>query len=122
PRSRRRGERDQPHPPDQDHHPTGTLPVSAGPPRRGTEAGDRQVREAGGAEYELEPITGRTHQLRVHMNALGLPILGDPVYPVDLAPDPYDFSSPLQLVAAEVAFADPQTGRPRRFTTQLSLD
>ena len=96
--------------------------VSAGPPRRGTEAGDRQVREAGVAEYELEPITGRTHQLRVNMNALGLPILGDPVYPVDLAPDPYDFSSPLQLVAAEVAFADPQTGRPRRFTTQLSLD
>src|SRR5699024_2669318 len=86
------------------------------------EAGDRQVREAGVAEYELKPITGGTHQLRVHMNALGMPILSDPVYPVDLAPDPYDFISTLQLVAAEVAFAEPQTGRPRRCTTQRSLD
>ena len=56
------------------------------------------------------------------MNALGLPILGDPVYPVDLAPDPYDFSSPLQWLAAELAFADPLTGRPRHFTTDLELD
>ncbi|WP_209371585.1 pseudouridine synthase [Brevibacterium renqingii] len=88
--------------------------ANAGPPRRG---GAVEV-----AEYELEPVTGKTHQLRVHMNALGLPILGDPVYPVDLAPDPYDFSSPLQLLASEIAFDDPQTGHPRRFTTQLNLD
>lgn len=85
---------------------------SARPPRRGEAI----------AEYELEPFTGKTHQLRVHMNTLGLPILGDPVYPVDLAPDPYDFSSPLQLLAAELAFADPLTGRPRHFTTDLELD
>jgi tRNA pseudouridine32 synthase/23S rRNA pseudouridine746 synthase len=87
-------------------------PAAAGPPRRGDAT----------AEYELEPVTGKTHQLRVHMNALGLPILGDPVYPVDLAPDPYDFSSPLQLLAAELAFDDPFTGHPRHFTTRLSLD
>jgi tRNA pseudouridine32 synthase/23S rRNA pseudouridine746 synthase len=85
---------------------------TAEPPRRGD----------GIAEYALEPFTGKTHQLRVHMNALGLPILGDPVYPVDLAPDPYDFTSPLQLLAAEIAFDDPLTGRSRRFTTRLSLD
>ncbi|SDS27673.1 tRNA pseudouridine32 synthase / 23S rRNA pseudouridine746 synthase [Brevibacterium siliguriense] len=76
----------------------------------------------GVAEYELEPVTGKTHQLRVHMNALGLPILGDPVYPVDLAPDPYDFTSPLQLLAAEISFDDPLTGLSRRFETGLELD
>ncbi|WP_210602992.1 pseudouridine synthase [Brevibacterium oceani] len=81
------------------------------PPLRGDEI----------AEYELEPFTGKTHQLRVHMNALGVPILGDPVYPVDVAPDPYDFSSPLQLLAAELAFDDPLTGNPRHFSTRMSL-
>ncbi|WP_166822882.1 pseudouridine synthase [Brevibacterium limosum] len=83
---------------------------SGAPPRRAV------------AEYELEPVTGKTHQLRVHMNALGLPILGDPVYPVDLAPDPYDFTSPLQLLAAEIAFDDPLTGLRRRFESGLELD
>ncbi|MDN5760557.1 MAG: RluA family pseudouridine synthase [Tomitella sp.] len=72
-------------------------------------------------EYALEPLTGKTHQLRVHMNALGLPILGDPVYPVDRSPDPYDFSAPLQLLAASIGFDDPLTGRPRRFESELSL-
>lgn len=72
-------------------------------------------------EYELRPLTGKTHQLRVHMNSLGLPILGDPVYPVDLSPDPYDFSSPLQLLAASIGFDDPLTKRPRRFESGLNL-
>lgn len=36
----------------------------------------------GRARYRLVPNTGQTHQLRVHMNALGVPILGDPLYPV----------------------------------------
>ncbi|MCQ9387848.1 pseudouridine synthase [Brevibacterium sp. 50QC2O2] len=69
--------------------------------------------------FRLHPHTGRTHQLRVHMNALGLPILGDPVYPRDLAPDPYDFSSPLQLLAHRLAFTDPLTGREREFESRL---
>lgn len=72
-------------------------------------------------DFRLTPHTGRTHQLRVHMNGLGLPILGDPVYPVDLAPDPYDFSSPLQLLAEKLAFTDPLTGEPREFTSRLTL-
>ena len=104
---------------------------AAGPPRRGdtdVEPRDRAGGEDGApprrgvAEYELEPVTGKTHQLRVHMNALGLPVLGDPVYPVDLAPDPYDFTSPLQLLAAEIAFDDPLTGLSRRFESGLELD
>lgn len=72
-------------------------------------------------EYELSPLTGKTHQLRVHMNALGLPILGDPVYPVDVSPDPYDFSAPLQLLAAALEFTDPLTGTSRRFESRLQL-
>ncbi len=72
-------------------------------------------------EYELEPVTGKTHQLRVHMASLGLPILGDPVYPVDLSPDPYDFTSPLQLLASSIGFTDPLTGEQRRFETTLRL-
>jgi tRNA pseudouridine32 synthase/23S rRNA pseudouridine746 synthase len=101
------------------------------PPRRGdsdvdprdrTRGEDEAPPRRGVAEYELEPVTGKTHQLRVHMNALGLPILGDPVYPVDLAPDPYDFSSPLQLLAAKIEFDDPLTGLSRRFESGLELD
>ncbi|MCX6469380.1 MAG: pseudouridine synthase [Corynebacteriales bacterium] len=74
------------------------------------------------AEYRLTPITGRTHQLRVHMAGLGTPIVGDPLYPEiddDLAarPDRGDFSRPLRLVAAELTFDDPLTGRTRTFTT-----
>ena len=88
-------------------------------PRRSDGIVDPPRRSVG--EYELEPLTGKTHQLRVHMNSLGLPILGDPVYPVDLSPDPYDFSSPLQLLAASIGFDDPLTGRPRHFESGLSL-
>ncbi|WAL40133.1 pseudouridine synthase [Brevibacterium sp. BRM-1] len=70
---------------------------------------------------DLEPVTGRTHQLRVHLNALGLPILGDPIYPEDLAPDPYDFRRRLHLLARRIEFEDPLTGRPRRFDSRLGL-
>ena len=73
------------------------------------------------AEFELQPHTGRTHQLRVHMNGWGMPILGDPVYPVDLGPDPYDLSSPLQLLASRLEFRDPLTGEGRVFDSRLAL-
>ena len=79
----------------------------------------------GHALYRLEPRTGRTHQLRVQMNALGLPIVGDRIYPV-LRPEPApdaapDWSHPLQLLAREIAFADPVTGQARRFTSRRTL-
>lgn len=73
-------------------------------------------------EFVLVPHTGKTHQLRVHMNGLGMPLLGDPVYPVDIDPDPYDFSHTLQLLAERLEFEDPFTGETRRFTTRLRLD
>ncbi|MFE6052375.1 pseudouridine synthase [Kitasatospora sp. NPDC056446] len=72
--------------------------------------------------YRLRPLTGRTHQLRLHMSGLGLPILGDPVYPVVLPePAPDDFRGPLQLLASVVEFTDPLTGRERRFETRRTL-
>ncbi|WP_284580203.1 pseudouridine synthase [Streptomyces sp. 2P-4] len=71
--------------------------------------------------YRLTPHTGRTHQLRVHMNALGLPILGDPVYPQITDPAPDDFRRPLQLLARTLAFTDPVTGAVHRFESSLRL-
>ncbi len=65
--------------------------------------------------YRLTPRTGRTHQLRVHLNGLGIPIVDDPLYPVvrEVAID--DFSTPLQLLAGELAFTDPLNATPREF-------
>lgn len=69
----------------------------------------------------LRPHTGRMHQLRVHLAALGVGILGDRRYP-DLMPDaPDDHSLPLQLLARELEFTDPLTGMPRRFGTRRVL-
>lgn len=72
--------------------------------------------------YRLLPTTGRTHQLRVHMNGLGLPLVHDPVYPViepEGAAD--DWTRPLQLLARVLEFTDPVTGGPRRFESGLRL-
>ncbi|MFE6104553.1 RluA family pseudouridine synthase [Streptomyces laurentii] len=82
---------------------------------------ERVERRGGLARYRLVPETGRTHQLRVHMNALGLPILHDPVYPVVREDGPEDFGRPLQLLARTLEFTDPLDGSPRRFESGLSL-
>lgn len=72
------------------------------------------------AKYRLEPHTGRKHQLRAHMLALGIPILNDPWYPF-VAVDKDDFSKPLQLLARAVAFVDPISGELRCFESGLAL-
>ncbi|MFE1238398.1 RluA family pseudouridine synthase [Streptomyces tendae] len=78
--------------------------------------------DRGLGRYRLVPATGQTHQLRVHMSALGVPILGDPLYPEVAAPVPAgDFRRPLQLLARELAFTDPVTGREHRFRSGRSL-
>ncbi|MFF0814859.1 pseudouridine synthase [Rhodococcus sp. NPDC003318] len=76
---------------------------------------------AGLGRYRLVPDTGRMHQLRVHLNSLGIPIVGDNFYPTlyDIAPD--DYSSPLQLLARSLSFTDPRSGRPRVFTSGRQL-
>ncbi|MFD8522046.1 RluA family pseudouridine synthase [Streptomyces capillispiralis] len=79
-------------------------------------------RADGLGRYRLLPGTGQTHQLRVHMNALGVPILGDPLYPEVAAPVPAgDFRRPLQLLARTLAFTDPVTGVAHRFTSGRAL-
>jgi len=75
------------------------------------------------ALYQLEPISGKRHQLRVHMMALGLPLEGDQFYP-DVLRGPEaeeDFSHPLQLLAKGVAFTDPVTGEARAFQSAMRL-
>ena len=75
------------------------------------------------ALYLLQPVTGRRHQLRLHLHALGVPILGDGFYPTVLrgpgAPD--DAERPLQLLARALMFDDPFTGTARRFESTLTL-
>ncbi|MER7982676.1 RluA family pseudouridine synthase [Streptomyces sp. NPDC095817] len=73
--------------------------------------------------YRLTPSTGQTHQLRVHMAALGVPLLGDPLYPEVTGPVPAgDFRRPLQLLARKLEFTDPVTGRAHRFVSGRELE
>lgn len=76
------------------------------------------------ARYRLLPLTGKRHQLRVHMNALGAPIVGDQFYPRVLRgpDDAEDFAEPLRLLARDIAFEDPVTGVARRFESQRVID
>ncbi|WAJ46321.1 pseudouridine synthase [Mycobacterium sp. Aquia_216] len=67
--------------------------------------------------YRLTPRTGRTHQLRVHMASLGLPIIGDPLYPKVIEVPADDFSTPLRLLAQRIEFDDPLTGSRRTFVS-----
>ncbi|MEO3761574.1 pseudouridine synthase [Mycobacterium sp. B14F4] len=80
------------------------------------------VESVGDGLYRLTPRTGRTHQLRVHMTSLGVPITNDPLYPdvVDVAAD--DFSRPLQLLAHCLELDDPRTNKPLRFTSMRTLE
>jgi len=73
------------------------------------------------ARYELKPITGQRHQLRVHMLGLGLPICNDGLYPVLTPEGQMDHAQPLQLLARELAFVDPVSGQPQHFVSQRQL-
>ncbi len=71
--------------------------------------------------YALTPITGRKHQLRVHMAALGAPIIGDGMYPSLHQSAAGDYSAPLQLLARRLAFIDPVSGAERSFSSGFML-
>jgi tRNA pseudouridine32 synthase / 23S rRNA pseudouridine746 synthase len=82
-----------------------------------------EVKSASGEwwRYALFPTTGKKHQLRVHMAALGAPIRNDDFYPTMLERDPDDFSRPLQLLARALSFVDPLSGAHRNFVSGLDL-
>ena len=73
------------------------------------------------AHYRLRPVTGKRHQLRVHMAALGVPIVGDGLYPTLTPEGQIDHAQPLQLLAKSIEFIDPVTGEPRHFESQRKL-
>jgi len=72
------------------------------------------------SRYQLLPITGRKHQLRLHLAALGIPIINDKLYPV-WTPSDDDFSRPLKLVAKSISFRDPFSGREHYFESGTRL-
>ena len=76
---------------------------------------------AGLGRYQLKPITGKRHQLRVHMAALGLPILNDGLYPALTPEGQIDYAQPLQLLAQRIEFVDPVTGQNRQFESRQQL-
>jgi tRNA pseudouridine32 synthase/23S rRNA pseudouridine746 synthase len=71
--------------------------------------------------YEARPLTGRKHQVRVHLAALGIPVLNDRLYPEALPEASEDFNAPLKLLARSVSFRDPLTGSARHFESERKL-
>jgi tRNA pseudouridine32 synthase/23S rRNA pseudouridine746 synthase len=79
-------------------------------------------RSADKALFELNPITGKTHQLRVHMQSIGLPLVNDNYYPKLQSNKPDDYSKPLQLLAQKLQFIDPMTKLARSFSSNTELN
>src|SRR6185369_1895299 len=71
--------------------------------------------------YQLIPVTGRKHQLRLHLTALGIPIINDRLYPAMIRTGPDDFSNPLKLLAKSLSFQDPISGRQLYFESGMKL-
>ncbi len=73
------------------------------------------------ALFQLQPRTGKTHQLRLHMQTLGWPILHDRYYPSLQSQSADDYAKPLQLLAQQLQFIDPVTRQPRAFSSNTEL-
>lgn len=75
------------------------------------------------ALFKMSPITGKKHQLRVHLASIGSGILNDPLYPNYSEIEKADnFNAPMQLLAHKLNFVDPITNEEMEFTSQLTLD
>lgn len=96
------------------------MEEAPGPPNSETQVDLVEMRGDIGL-YRLRPITGRKHQLRVHMAALGIPILNDSFYPHALPCKGDDISHPLKLLARSIGFVDPLSGEARRFRSERVL-
>ena len=84
-----------------------------------------KVREVKGefGLFRLSPITGKTHQLRLHMDSLGMPLVNDRLYPTLLDRCDDNFEQPLQLLAQQLEFTDPVTGIEHNIVTKaLDID
>lgn len=92
--------------------------VVAGAPANAETLVELESRLGDLAIYRLTPLTGKTHQLRLHLNGLGIPIVNDPLYPRVHDVEVDDFSRPLQLLASELAFTDPVDGTERHFVSE----
>ncbi|WP_051560079.1 pseudouridine synthase [Marinobacterium jannaschii] len=77
--------------------------------------------EAGLGLFDLSPLSGKTHQLRVHMSCLNLALLHDRYYPDLLPKAELDFEHPMQLLSRHISFTDPVTGESRHFDTTRVL-
>ncbi|MCW2795573.1 pseudouridine synthase [Nocardioides sp.] len=95
--------------------------VVAGAPVNAETLVELELRDGDFAGYRLTPHTGRTHQLRLHLAGLGIPIVNDPLYPTVRETSVDDFTRPLQLLASELAFTDPVDGTARRFSSERCL-
>ena len=73
------------------------------------------------AHFLLCPVTGKKHQLRVHMSGLGFRIMHDRYYPELLDKQEDDLSKPLQLIARRVKFTDPVSGEAMKFESDRQL-
>jgi tRNA pseudouridine32 synthase/23S rRNA pseudouridine746 synthase len=71
--------------------------------------------------FHLKPVTGKTHQLRLHMSGLGFRIINDRLYPDLLPEQDDDFGQPLQLLAKQIAFRDPVSGKTVEFSSEQAL-
>lgn len=92
----------------------------AGKPNSETHIDVKKI-NGGWTHYLLRPITGKQHQLRIHLSSLGIPIRHDSLYPVVLPKQPDDYSKPLQLLAKSIAFKDPLTHVDHYFESEQSL-